>query len=142
MNFGELVGEVCNREGCKGVIDEEEKGSCSCHICPPCSACVDPREFCGECGWSAREEEIQNIPKMTDSDKSFLKSLQEIRDRPLDKTKIDWKSYERSNSSMTKKGVYPEGTTRAEVEKVVRGSFGGRFLRFDSGEFEYVAYTD
>lgn len=142
MKFGDEKGQICNRDGCKGIIDEEEKGSCSCHICPPCSACTTPLEVCRECGWTARDEENQNIPKMTESDKKFLASLREIQDRPLDPTRIDWKSYGRSNSSMTKKGVYPEGTAKAEVEKVVRGSFGGRFLSFGDGKFEYVAYTD
>jgi hypothetical protein len=43
---------------------------------------------------------------------------------------------------MLKRGVYPEGTTQAEVEKEVRGTFGGRFNSFGNGHFEYVAYTD
>ena len=39
-------------------------------------------------------------------------------------------------------GVYPKGTTMAEVEKKVRGSFGGRFEHFGNGKFKYIAYTD
>ena len=39
-------------------------------------------------------------------------------------------------------GVYPKGTTMAEVEKKVRGSFGGRFEYFRDGKFKYIAYTD
>lgn len=37
--------------------------------------------------------------------------------------------------------VYPEGTTREEVEMRVRGSFGGRFVYFVDGKFKYIAYT-
>lgn len=62
--------------------------------------------------------------------------------RTLDPTKIDFHSLPHSGSSMMKKGVYPEGTTRAEVEAKVRGTFGGRFESFGSGKFVYIAYTD
>ena len=47
--------------------------------------------------------------------------------RPLDPTKIDFHNKPHSNSSMIKEGVYPEGTTKEEVRKVVDGTFGGRF---------------
>ena len=50
-------GDVCNRGGCLGIIDEHQKDDCSCHISPPCSACVAGRTFCEECGWSSREGE-------------------------------------------------------------------------------------
>lgn len=55
--------------------------------------------------------------------------------RKLDHTKIDWHSKPHSGSSMVKEGVYPDGTTKAQVEEKVRGTFGG-------GRFRYVAYTD
>lgn len=62
--------------------------------------------------------------------------------RPLDATKIDWRNASHSNSSMIKEGVYPEGTTIGEVEKLVKGTFGGRFIQFGGGKFKYIAYTD
>jgi len=43
---------------------------------------------------------------------------------------------------MIKRGVYPEGTTQAEVRAKVDGTFGGRFNYFRNGKFEFVAYTD
>lgn len=43
---------------------------------------------------------------------------------------------------MRKTGVYPAGTTQAEVEAVVAGTFGGRFESFGDGKFDYIAYTD
>lgn len=60
----------------------------------------------------------------------------------LDPTKISWKSKPHSNSSMIKEGIYPEGTSRQEVEKEVAGTFGGRFEHFGDGKFKYIAYTD
>lgn len=49
--FGYTKGEVCNRSGCKGIIDENEHEGCSCHIHPPCSNCVDDRAYCTGCDW-------------------------------------------------------------------------------------------
>jgi hypothetical protein len=43
---------------------------------------------------------------------------------------------------MRKIGVYPPGTDIKDIEKEVRGTFGGRFGYFDKGMFEYIAYTD
>ncbi len=35
------AGDVCNRNGCSGVIIEgKREGDCSCHINPPCSFCT------------------------------------------------------------------------------------------------------
>lgn len=58
MEEGLFKGEICNRNGCKGIIEEGEKeGCCSCHINPPCSYCTTQTEYCPECGWSAEEEQ-------------------------------------------------------------------------------------
>jgi hypothetical protein len=62
--------------------------------------------------------------------------------RQLDPTRIDWHDKLHSGSSMLKEGVYPEGTTQAQVETKVKGTFGGRFEQFGGGKFRYVAYTD
>lgn len=62
--------------------------------------------------------------------------------RELDATKIDWHDLPHSGSSMAKRGVYPDGTTREHVEAKVRGTFGGRFESFGGGKFLYIAYTD
>lgn len=53
-NLGYVFGEICNREGCKGVIDEYDRETeCSCHINPPCASCTANRGYCPECGWEA-----------------------------------------------------------------------------------------
>lgn len=132
-------GETCGRNGCQGVIELEEHKGCSCHISPPCSACVDWDVFCPECSWEARKE-IINDYVVTTNTKSFV--YESWKPRPLDNTKIDWHSKSHSNSSMIKEGVYPEGTTAAEVRKLVDGTFGGRFEYFDGGKFKFIAYTD
>jgi hypothetical protein len=64
---GLTLGELCNRNGCKGIIEEHEKGGCSCHITPPCSACVEPRAFCPVCEWDDKEEQEENKVNKTEA---------------------------------------------------------------------------
>lgn len=139
--FGEEPGQTCNRNGCKGILEEEPRRDCSCHINPPCSACTEDRRYCPECGWRGDEEE--RIFAMNDFVVRERKGVYlEWKPRPLDKTKIDWHSKSHTNSSMIKEGVYPEGITIEEVRKEVNGTFGGRFEYFGNGAFKFIAYTD
>lgn len=46
---GRKEGETCNRDGCVGTMELDPPVNCSCHIDPPCSACVDPTFTCTEC---------------------------------------------------------------------------------------------
>ena len=56
-NPGLAFGEVCNRKGCKAILQEAESdGCCSCHIHPPCSYCTTNRAYCPACGWNAQGE--------------------------------------------------------------------------------------
>jgi hypothetical protein len=56
--------DICNRNGCTGIIREREKEPCYCHTGnPPCSACTEPRAYCDECGWDDKEEQIENENK-------------------------------------------------------------------------------
>lgn len=139
IEFGFEAGQVCWRNGCQGVIEAHAHPGCSCHISPPCSGCVNPREYCATCDWDAREE----VDRLNDH-VFTQKPGEHVRwtPRPLDPRKLDWHSIGHTNSSMIKRGVYPETMTRDEVEKAVRGTFGGRFNSFGNGRFEYVAYTD
>jgi hypothetical protein len=138
---GYSKGEVCNRDGCQGIIQEHEKeGFCSCHINPPCSYCVDSVAYCELCDWDGYEEQKDYIYPSTQSNFDF--KVRTIND--LDNSKIDWISESHTHFSMKKIGVFPKGTTPEEVAKEVRGTFGGRFSYFreDSQRFEYIAYTD
>lgn len=139
-DYGYSEGETCGRKGCAGKIELHPVENCSCHIAPPCSACTAPRNFCRECGWEESAEEIINdyvvqVDRKTGAYKSW-------EPRPLDSTKIDWRSMSHSHASMIKEGVYPPTATRKEVEDAVRGTFGGRFEHFGNGKFKYIAYTD
>lgn len=142
---GYSEGEICGRNGCHGVIAARESENCSCHINPPCGACTAPREECPECGWRLEDDEttfndFKVGPVRADG------SWTHYRPRPLDPTKIDWRSKGHTHFSMIKEGVYPQSADdkadRIAVEAEVRGTFGGRFNHFGDGRFEYVAYTD
>lgn len=138
--FGYCEGDVCRRKGCKGVIQMRKAENCSCHISPPCSACTAPRHFCDACEWDEADDEvindfIVNVDKTTGNYRSW-------EPRPLDPTKIDYRIKPHTNSSQVCEGVYPEGATREEVQKLVIGTFGGRFEHFGKGKFKYIAYTD
>ena len=129
-------GDKCPETNCKGIVDYPPVENCSCHISPPCSKCTDNPLTCTICGWEEEAPAYKEIPVAPGL------SMREYKPRPLDKSKIDYRAKMHTHFSMIKEGVYPEGTTRAEVEEVVKGTFGGRFEKFGGGKFEYVAYTD
>ncbi len=138
--FGHCDGETCKRNGCTGIIDTYPAENCSCHISPPCFACTSPRNFCQECDWQEKDDQVINdfvvsVDKKTGVHKSW-------EPRPLDPTKIDWRSLSHTNASMIKEGVYPSDATIDDVRKMVIGTFGGHFEHFGNGRFKYIAYTD
>ncbi len=54
--IGYEEGDVCGRDGCKGILELHPVEGCSCHISAPCSACTTPSEYCPECGYEAKED--------------------------------------------------------------------------------------
>jgi hypothetical protein len=92
------------------------------------------------CGWEEIDDEVINDYVVNVNHETGV--YRSWEPRPLDASKIDWHSLSHSSCSMIKRGVYPEGTTAADVRKLVDGTFGGRFNYFLEGKFEFVAYTD
>ncbi len=147
-------GEICNRNSCKGIIDEHEKETgCSCHINAPCGSCERDYSFCPECDWNAEDERTSY--HISDKDRKYYieqnRKFQEARDKFYNLyhsselvSEFNYRSESHSNSSMKKIGYFPIGTSRVEIIAKVRGTFGGRFNRFNEeiGRFEYIAYTD
>ena len=155
---GYCKGETCNRDGCAGIIAEHHlDGGCSCHINPPCSFCETAREYCPVCDWDAREEQLEADKKQSEYWAEYHKRPEVIAERkkqeeqeelfnkmyhgqiPVDKYRARHRSH--TNASQIIYGVHPN-MTRAEIEKDAKGTFGGRFSKFNHYSFEYIAYTD
>lgn len=154
---GYCKGDACNRNGCKGVIEEREKdGCCSCHINPPCSYCTEPNFFCNTCGWDAKEEQAEYDKAQLEIDsknKAYyaeeLRKYQEARDLfykkyrgELEAIKFEYLKEPHTHFSMRVLGVYPKGFDLSTVAHKYTGTFGGRFLKKTETSFEYIAYTD
>lgn len=137
--IGHEEGSVCGRDGCAGRIEYTKPENCSCHISPPCHACMNTHLHCPDCDWEAKQYVLNDFV-VTENVKSH--AYEAWKPRPLDPTKLDWHNRAHSSASMIKEGVYPPHMTRAEVEEKVRGTFGGRFECFSGGKFKYIAYTD
>lgn len=161
MEEGCLKGETCNRNNCKGIIQEHDSdGCCSCHINPPCSYCETSREYCPECDWDGYEEQQESIRKNYDTfvnsgqaefyrkeNEKWAISQKQFEDLYLSKElveKIDYRSESHTNFSMIKYGVFPISMSISELRKEINGSFGGRFEQLDTktGRFKFIAYTD
>lgn len=148
-NVGLVDGEICNRNGCKGIIEiQRPEGSCSCHTNPPCSYCTDANYYCPECEWDHNEECLEKENKERKNSKTKVQEFvnnywgKEITIDDLDKTKISYISKPHTHFTMKKIGVYPPGTTRDEIYEKIKGSFGGRFEQINNGTFTFIAYTD
>lgn len=50
----------CTELGCDGEVELVRIGDCSCHISPPCSACVDAKYTCLECGKEYDDEPVRS----------------------------------------------------------------------------------
>lgn len=155
MEPGIIKGEICNRNDCKGIIDEHEKdGSCSCHINPPCGYCTTDSSYCPECGWEPSDDIIEINPEV---EKRNIEHYQRDNEKWQQQRDLFYKKYrgaepieklEMRNEPHTHftqiiVGVFPKGTeTRESLLPMVRGTFGGRFEQFGETSFKYIAYTD
>lgn len=119
-----------------GKMIYTRKESCSCHIHPPCSACVDAPLVCDVCDYEEEKEDVEFVPIAP----GLHISVNPYRE--LDSSKIDFHSRGHTAATMIKTGVYPEGTTIEDVRRRVNGTFGGRFEQFGNGTFRFIAYTD
>ena len=59
MNPGVLPGDICDRNGCKGILYERNTEGltyCTCFLGhPPCSYCVTMVGCCPDCGWNEED---------------------------------------------------------------------------------------
>ncbi len=55
-------GDRCPTIGCNKFIEYCQVENCSCHIAPPCSACVGNPLQCRGCGWTDESEPEDEAP--------------------------------------------------------------------------------
>lgn len=149
IEHGECEGDVCGRNGCGGeIIKDTDADGCSCHISAPCSYCHCEVQ-CNECDWASRAENTQE--QSTPAPKSdWLESWKQkqiefrnqLNDPSFEFDKVEFRTESHSNSSMKKIGGYSKGMDKAELQKEVNGTFGGRFERLTENRFTFIAYTD
>jgi transcription initiation factor TFIIIB Brf1 subunit/transcription initiation factor TFIIB len=157
LELGLIKGELCNRNGCAGIIAEHDTDtSCSCHINPPCSHCVDDRNYCPVCDWQGIDEQKQPAIDKEQQERNRLyygkqnKEWQAARNLFYAKytgkesiEKLEMRTESHTHFTQIVLGVFPEGTeTRESIEQKAKGTFGGRFTFFGKNKFEYIAYTD
>lgn len=145
INHGNEEGATCHRAGCQGTIEWSDVVDCSCHISPPCNYCTSRYLCCSECDWEEDLTEVNDQSHLTSTRspwESYAAEQIRLSNLPLDRSTINWRSYPHSSCSMIKRGVYPDGETRASVYEKVQGTFGGQFVQFGNGTFEFIAYTD
>lgn len=77
-----MKGEVCNRDGCKGVIKERdhEHDGCSCHLNPPCGYCTENLAYCPECDWDSDYDDDDALPYHVSSEAAVFKKRDIIED--------------------------------------------------------------
>ena len=158
MSEGYCKGENCNRGDCKGIINEHDKdGGCSCFDNPPCSYCTEPNAYCPECEWNEEEDtriydefqtkyweeyhkrpEIIEAREKSEADKKLFYEMYNGKN-PVDKYRAKHRNH--THFSQIIFGVHPDMTSQ-EILKLVIGTFGGRFSKFNKYSFEYIAYTD
>jgi len=146
--IGLVSGEKCNRDGCNGIMHEiDDDSSCSCHICPPCSHCVDVRFQCDECGYETETPSYSEINSKEASTigipdyfrwKSTEEKFNELKDNEFGYVTICGKYY-----WMEAKGKYPEGMTTEEILSKFNTCFGYKWLKAPcNGQFHLKYYTD
>ena len=156
--IGYCEGEQCNRNGCEGIIYEKYiEGSCSCHLSAPCGYCTEPRGQCTDCRWDDAEEVNESYlrdleywknyhqrPEILE-EKRLLEEQEKLFQKmyhgeiPVDKYSFRHRSH--THFSQIIYGVHPD-LDQSEIREKIKGTFGGRFTRFNNYSFEYIAYTD
>jgi len=139
---GQCDGDVCNRNGCKGVMREQETDTCcSCHINPPCSHCTNAIFECEECG---EETEVPGMdcspsqPMVFPEYKTNQERFNELEDGKFDYVTIPGKYY-----WMEYWGKMSREMTGADVVSKFNTCFGYRWIKHPSnGVFHIKVYTD
>lgn len=141
-DIGLVEGDVCNREGCKGVMREQETDTCcSCHINAPCSHCVDAIYECFECGEETDPPEtgwVDTKPIVIPKRRTNLEIFNNLKDDEFGYVTIAGKYY-----WMEYWGKAPATMTGEGILRKFNVCFGYQWIkRPKNGVFHIKVYTD
>ena len=134
-------GQACP-EKCGGHLSLPAVKNCSCHINPPCSACVNRLLTCDVCGWEEPEEIMvyQTVLGMMLGERIFKRPSKDLGNGKL---LYDYDYDSRSGSTMVYKGRYEGPVTPQDIlEFFGDGTFGHRGPSLYNGAFTYTKITD
>lgn len=146
-NLGLLEGETCNRNDCLGVMERiDTDSSCSCHIAPPCSHCVDACYICSECGFETEPPEPVSYSKTKNGgipDEYQRKKTDRERFDEIPNGVFKYVTIPGTYYFMTYWGKFPEGWGRRDILEKFNTCFGYKWIKFpEDGEFKLKVYTD
>jgi len=125
--------------GCGGTLYYPPVENCSCHINPPCYACISIKLTCNKCGEGFREAEEPHQSSSVLSPKMGKPS----HDFGNGKRIFDYSYDSRSGSTMVYTGRYEgEVTAKDIISFLGDGTFGHRGPYFQNGRFTYTKITD
>lgn len=126
---------------CEGTMVLPLVQGCSCHINPPCSACVDNKLTCDKCGWEYE-------PIREDTYRSLGPISERLQTHPSHdfgngKRIYDFGYNSNSGSTMVWQGRFAGDVTAEDIKGFFgSGTFGHRGPVLGSGTFTYTLITD
>lgn len=136
--------DVCGRDGCTGVMEKQDKDtSCSCHICPPCSHCVDATYECSLCGFETEPPPaVIHKPTATPIVNRDRKSNKERYDA-LSSEEFGYLTIQGKYYWMEYWGKFPAWMTVKQILENFNVCFGYKWIIPPSnGQFHLKVYTD
>ena len=141
MNIEVSEGGKCPE--CDGKMVFPKVENCSCHINPPCSACVENRLTCDKCGWKYEPPLSQELVRHIGGGLSEVIRTKPSRELGNGKRLLDYDYDSRSGSTMVWTGKYAGPVTAQDIiEAFGDGTFGHRGPWLDNGRFSYTQITD
>jgi hypothetical protein len=135
------MGEGSKCPECANGVMKYKVVGCSCHIAPPCSACVDAPLECDNCG-NIHEFEREPMPPV---DYSYMPYGNKVREVDLGNGKklIDYDYDSRSGSTMVWKGRFTGDVTAKDIlDYFGTGTFGHRGPSIFGNSFTFTQITD
>jgi hypothetical protein len=124
--------------GCGGTLYYPPVTNCSCHINPPCSACISVKLTCNQCGEEFREVEENNSTSFKPH-----KIERPSRDFGNGKRIFDYGYDSSSGSTMVYTGRYEGDVTPQDILSFFgSGTFGHRGPSMHNGRFSFTKITD